>query len=200
MSADSLLILQQANVLAILVGQASLLQFLGKAGIALGTLLQALLLQLNASIDLIQTLLYLLGYGWRSGYMIPCGTEAILIGRVLNVDVSAVWRLVGVLAVLHQDAIGIGIEVLQEAGLLVYNAVAGLVFGLVAAILALLLVVLQYGYPGAGLALILTPMVRLIVARNIVSIKVAMMLLLMLMLIVMLRMARKGKQRNKYLN
>lgn len=200
MSANSLLILQQANVLAILVGQASLLQFLGKAGIALGTLLQALLLQLNASIDLIQTLLYLLGYGWRSGYMISCGTEAILIGRVLNVDVSAVWRLVGVLAVLHQDAIGIGIEVLQEAGLLVYNAVAGLVFGLVAAILALLLVVLQYGYPGAGLALILTPMVRLIVARNIVSIKVAMMLLLMLMLIVMLRMARKGKQRNKYLN
>lgn len=47
---------------------------------------------------------------------------------------------------------GIGIEILEEARLLVYYVIAGLVFGLVAAILTLLLVVLQYGYPGARLA------------------------------------------------
>lgn len=81
-----LLVLQQPNVLSILIGHTSLLQFLGKGRITLSALLETFLLQLDARIDLIQTLLYLLGYGWGCGYMIAGGTETILIGRVLYID------------------------------------------------------------------------------------------------------------------
>lgn len=81
-----LLVLQQPNVLSILIGHTSLLQFLGKGRITLGTLLETFLLQLDARIDLIQTLLYLLGYGRWCGYMISGSTETILIGGVLYID------------------------------------------------------------------------------------------------------------------
>lgn len=91
---DSLLILQQANVLAVLIGHTPFLQLLGKAGIILGALLQALLLQLDARIDLVQALLYLLGYGWRCWYVISSGTEAILVGCVLHIDQGSFRRLV----------------------------------------------------------------------------------------------------------
>lgn len=187
-----LLVLQEANVLAILIGHPPLLQLPGKVRIRLGPLLQALLLQLDAGIDLIQSLLDLLGNGWRSGYVITSGPESVLIGRILHIDEGALRRLVRVLAVLDQHPVGIRLEVLQKARLLVHNAVACLVLRLVAAILALLLVVLDDRYPGARLSVILVPvMVRLVVPRNVIGI--GMLVLVLLVLMMVLGLAGKSK-------
>jgi len=193
MGGTRLLVLQQADVLAILVGHPSLLQFPGKVRIRLGPLLQALLLQLDAGIDLVQSLLDLLGNGRRSGNVITRCPESILIGRVLHIHQSSLGRLVRVLAMLDQHSIRVRIEVLEEARLLMNDAVARLVFRLVAAILTLLLVVLDYGYPGAGLSVIFVAMmIWFVIARNVVHI-------LMLVLMVVLSLAGNDHQHKKYL-
>jgi len=94
---------------------------------------------------------------------------------------------------LDQHSIRVRIEVLEEARLLMNDAVARLVFRLVAAILTLLLVVLDYGYPGAGLPVIfVTMMIWFIIARNVVDI-------LMLVLMVVLSLAGNDQQHKKYL-
>jgi len=193
MGGARLLVLQQTDVLAILVGHASLLQFPRKVWICLGPLLQTLLLQFNASVDLIQTLLYLLGNSRRSRNVITCGPESILVGRVLHIDQSSLGGLVGVLAMLNQHPIWIGVEVLEETGFLMNDAIARLVFCLVASIVTLLLVVLDYGYPGAGLSVIfMTMMIWFVIAWYVVHI-------LVLMLMVVLSLAGNGQQHKKYL-
>lgn len=187
-----LLVLQQPDVLPILVGHSSLLQLPGKVRVRLGPLLQALLLQLDPSIDLVQSLLDLLGYGRRCGYVIAGGSEPILIRRILHIHQGALRRLVGVLPVLDQHPIGIRVKVLEEARLLVNDAVARLVLRLVAAVLTLLLVVLDNGYPGAGLPMLLVPMViGLVVTRNVVHILV---LLVLLVRMVVLPLAGQDKE------
>lgn len=94
---------------------------------------------------------------------------------------------------LNQHPIWIGVEVLEETGFLMNDAIARLVFCLVASIVTLLLVVLDYGYPGAGLSVIfMTMMIWFVIAWYVVHI-------LVLMLMVVLSLAGNGQQHKKYL-
>lgn len=94
---------------------------------------------------------------------------------------------------LDEYTVGIRFEILKETRLFVHNIIARLIFGLVAAILTLLLVVLQYGYPGAGLARIFMTMIQFVIAWYIIRIGMCMMLVLVLMLGV----ARQGEQQRE---
>lgn len=138
-------------VLTVVVEFGACLRRLGEVGIVGQTFGSALLLQLDAGVDLVEALLDFGGNGSWGRDVVAGGAETVLVSRVLDVDDNAFGRDVRVLAVLDESAARmIGRDVLKEASLGGVDVVAGLVRVLVAAVLALLLVVLEDWDPGGG--------------------------------------------------
>lgn len=115
-----------------------------------GIIFALLLATSDSGVDLLQTLPDALG-DWRFGWQVVTGhSEAPLVGGVLHVDDLTIGGFVRVGTLLYQDSIGVGVEVLKVAGLLVDDVVSGLVLSFVAAIFTLLLVILQNWNPSGG--------------------------------------------------
>lgn len=142
--------------MSVVVQRCARLGGLREVGILEQTLGGALLLQLDAGVDLVETLLDLWWHGSGGRNVGAGGAETVLVGGVLDVDGLSFGRDVRVFAVLDEHAAGVFCgDVLQEARFGGINVVARFVRGLVAAVLALLLVVLENGDPSGSLEFIL---------------------------------------------
>lgn len=127
------------------------------------------LLQLNAGVDQIQALLDFGRDGCWCGDVIAGGAESLLVGDVLDDDLFAVGSEVRVGALLDEGAARSFLgDVLQESGLGGVDVVAGLVRMLVAAVIGLLLVVLEDRDPGGDVGLVVVCGEFTVMALNVI--------------------------------
>ena len=151
-------------VLSVVVLASALLLFLGVlSGVGTGLSLVALTVQADSLVDLVESLLDLRGHWGWGGDMVSGHLEALVVSGVLDGDHLTVGRDVGVGALLDEDTSGLLLGLVADVSVLGgQDLVSGLVLGLVAAVISLLLVVLKDRHPGGSLLLLVLVLVLLL--------------------------------------
>lgn len=142
-------------VLSVVVATGTVLLLLGElSGVGTSLGLIALLVLADSLVDQVKSSLDLRGHWGRSRDMVSGGVEALVVSGVLHIDHLSFGGDVRVRSLLDEDASGQSLGLVTNVSVLGgQDLVSGLVLVLVAAVISLLLVVLQDWDPGGRLLL-----------------------------------------------